>query len=72
METNLRLGVGIVILVITYFQLCPLSLCSVRANVLLIITLHVVVLCILTLWHLCVYKCRSCVVPREIVFVCQS
>ena len=36
-------------LVITYFQLCTLSLCSIYTNVLLITTLGVVVLCILTL-----------------------
>ena len=70
---------SIVTLVITYFQLCTLSLCSIHTNVLLIRTLCVVVLCILTLcaiFNLSIFVYINAVfvlyLEREIIFVSQS
>ena len=65
-------------LVMTYFQLCTLSLCSIHANVLLIRTLCVVVLCILTLcaiFNLSIFEYINAVFvlyQRKIIFVSQS
>ena len=65
-------------LVITYFQLCTLSLCSIHTSVLLIRTLCVVVLCILTLcaiFNLSIFVYINAVFvlyQREIIFVSQS
>ena len=64
-------------LVITYFQLCTLSLCSIHTNVLLIRTLCIVMLCILTLGaifnlSIFVYINAVFVLYRERDNICES
>ena len=68
---------SILTLVITYFQLCTLSLYSIHTNVLLIRTLCVVMLCILTLCaifnlSIFVYINAVFVLYRERDNICES